>query len=192
MSIPKNNSIADFKAYIIYKTLQTGQEEISPFSTVVLYNQDNANFSVVKPTYFNQTSGNMLVLMYSNVPRQGYPVNITGAYILSSYLADTNLAKFLFLCSSYSCAWNNKNVSMQLIYANPDTKIFKILYNTNSTPAITNSSSSIHSNTVPTNSTSTKTSSTNSIAVNSTPINSISNSTTNSMTSNASNGIAKK
>ena len=192
MSIPRNNSITDFKAYIIYKTLQTGQEEISPFSTVVLYNQDNANFSVVKPTYFNQTSGNMLVLMYSNVPRQGYPVNITGAYILSSYLADTNLAKILFLCSSYSCAWNNKNVSMQLVYANPDIKIFKILYNTNSTPAITNSSSSIHSDTVPTNNTSTKTSSTNSIAVNSVPINSISNSTTNSITSNASNGIAKK
>ena len=191
MSIPRNNSITDFKAYILYKTLQTGQEEISPFSTVVLYNQDNANFSVVKPTYFNQTSGNMLVLMYSNVPRQGYPVNITGAYILSSYLADTNLAKFLFLCSSYSCAWNNRNVSMQLIYANPDTKIFKILYNTNSTPAITNSSSSIPVSSVSNNSTSTKVSSANSINSNTVTVNSISSTTTNNTKSSASNSIAK-
>lgn len=190
-SIPRNNSIADFKSYILYKTLQTGQEEISPFSTVVLYNQDTANFSVVKPTYFNQTSGNMLVIMYSNIPRQGYPVNITGAYILSSYLADTNMAKFLFLCSSYSCAWNNKNVSMQLIYANPDTKIFKILYNTNSTPAITNSSSSIPVSTTSNNNTSEKSSSANSISPNTITVNSVSSPTTNNTKSSVSNSIAK-
>ena len=180
MSIPRNNSITGFKAYIVYKTLQTGQQEISPFSTVVLYNQDNANSSVIKPTYFNQTSGNMLVLMYSNVPRQGYPVNITGAYILSSYLADTNLAKFLFLCSSYSCAWNNQNASMQLVYANPDTKIFKIIYNTKGITSATNSSGSIPVTTV----------STNSIPVNAIPANSISNSSTNSIKGNTSNATA--
>ena len=180
MSIPRNNSITGFKAYIVYKTLQTGQQEISPFSTVVLYNQDNANSSVIKPTYFNQTSGNMLVLMYSNVPRQGYPVNITGAYILSSYLADTNLAKFLFLCSSYSCAWNNQNASMQLVYANPDTKIFKIIYNTKGITSATNSSGSIPVTTV----------STNSIPANAIPANSISNSSTNSIKGNTSNATA--
>ncbi len=186
MSIPKNNSITDFKAYIMYKTLQTGQEEISPFSTVVLYNQDNANFSVIKPTYFNQTSGNMLVLMYSNVPRQGYPVNITGAYILSSYLADTNMAKFLFLCSSYSCAWNNKNVSMQLVYANPDTKIFKIIYDTNATIAATNSSNSTHVTAVPANTVSTPT--TNNIKSNAS--NATAGSQTNSIANKTINGSA--
>jgi asparagine N-glycosylation enzyme membrane subunit Stt3 len=191
-SIPRNNSITDFKSYIIYKTLQTGQEEISPFSTVVLYNQDNANFSVIKPTYFNQTSGNMLVIMYSNVPRQGYPVNITGAYILSSYLANTNLAKFLFLCSSSACEWNNRNVSMQLIYANPDTKIFKIIYNnTANTVSALNGSSSMPVSTASNSSTSTKTSSANSITSNTVTVNSISSPTTNSTKSSASNSIAK-
>ncbi len=132
-SLPRNNSAADLKAYILYNTLNTGQEQISPFTTVDFYNQDTANFTIIKPTYFNQTSGNMLVIMYSMVPRPGFPVNITGAYILSSYLANTNMAKFLFMCSSSECAWNNNDTAMQLIYANPDTKIFKILYNVTGT-----------------------------------------------------------
>ncbi len=146
--IPRNNSLAALKAYVLYSTLSTGQQEISPFSTVVFYNQNNANFSAVNPTYYNRTSGNILVIMYSAVPRQGYPVNITGAYILSSYLADTNLAKFLFLCSSSSCPWDSKNASLQLVYANPDTKIFKILYNTTSSASNTTTNIPITHNSV--------------------------------------------
>ena len=40
------------------------------------------------------------------------------------------MIKFLYFCSSTACVWDNGLASMRLVYANQDSKIFKITYNT--------------------------------------------------------------
>ncbi len=126
--IPKNNSATALRSYITYQ--QNGQNVISPFKSVAFYDQDNANYSIVNQTYFNETNGDMLLIMYSAVPRQGFAVNITGAYIFTGQLADTNMIKLLFFCGYNSCAWDNRGAEMRLVYINQDSKIYRIVYNT--------------------------------------------------------------
>ena len=55
-------------------------------------------------------------------------MNITKAYMLGVGFGG-NMAKFLFLCGPASCARDNSLASLQMVYVNPDTKIFRIVYN---------------------------------------------------------------
>ncbi len=119
------NSQTNVASYIIT------QNGISPFQYVAFVNQQTGNFSIVKQN-FNITNGEMLAIVYSSIPRPGMPVNITGAYIFGSRLEQSNMIKFLYFCGENACLWNNKNASLQLVYANSDTKIFRILYNQSS------------------------------------------------------------
>ena len=138
--IPKNNSASALRAYLLYQQSQQ-PNTISPFRYVSFYDQDNGNYSIIKQTYYNQTNGDLLLIMYSSVPRPQFPVNITGAYIMSGYLSDINMIKFLFFCGYNACLWNNNQATLKLVYVNQDSKIFRIIYNdTNSTmqPAKTN------------------------------------------------------
>lgn len=101
----------------------------SPFEYVYFYDENNGNFSVVRQTAFNRTNNQSFLIVYSSVPSPSLYVNITNAYLLSTGLADSNMAKFLFLCNDYACVWNNNYASLRMVYVNPDTKIFRIIYN---------------------------------------------------------------
>ncbi len=109
---------------------------IIPFASVEFYNVLDGNWSIVNQTLFNQTNGDTFVIMYSQVPAPNLYVNITGAYIFSPDLQNSNMVKFLYQCGYVACTWNNKVASLQLVFANQDTKIFHISYNaSNSTVA---------------------------------------------------------
>jgi asparagine N-glycosylation enzyme membrane subunit Stt3 len=103
---------------------------ISPYSYVVMYDQSNGNYSVIKQTAFNVTNNQTLVLDYSSVPKPGANINMTEGYIFTQGLGSSNMIKFLFMCYNQNkCAWNNNAESLNLVYINSDTKIFKINYN---------------------------------------------------------------
>ena len=109
-----------------------GQQGISPLSEVVIYNVNTGNYSVISPGGFNQTNGQVLLATYSQVPSPSLPVNFTSAYLFNTGIGFSNMVKFLYECSSYSCVWNNNIASMKLVYANGDSRIYQISYN--STP----------------------------------------------------------
>lgn len=56
-------------------------------------------------------------------------MSITNAYLLSTGLAESNMAKFLFLCNDYACTWDSNYASLRMACVNPDSKIFRIIYN---------------------------------------------------------------
>ncbi len=113
----------------------TGREMgINQFRQVIFYNQTSGQMQVINQTAIpniSQTSYSLL-MMYSGIPRQGAPVNITQAYAVNNGLANSNMFKFLFLCSTAQCPWDNKIATLQLVYQNADSKIFKINYNQSS------------------------------------------------------------
>ena len=113
-----------FTSYLVFPN-----NGISPFKYIDFYDEDNATYSSIAQTGFNQTNNDTLLIMYSSVPNGNIPVNITNAYLMSSGIMATNLVKFLFMCGSSSCPWDNNLASLQLVHANPDTKIFRIIYN---------------------------------------------------------------
>ena len=114
----------------IYSLLEFSQSQNVPFGQVVLYNQNNGNF-----TYLNEsaalnksTNGETLLLQYSNVPRSGFFFNVTGAFVFAPGIANSNMIKLIYLCSATQCLWNNKLATAQQVYMNQDTRIFKITY----------------------------------------------------------------
>lgn len=112
---------------------------IQPFGYIGFYNVITGNWSVIKQTAFNVTNNQTFLISYSPIPSPNLYVNITGAYMLSTALADSNMAKFLFYCDSLACQWDNGAASLQLVYINQDTKIFRIVYNeSNATVAAAN------------------------------------------------------
>ncbi len=112
------------------------QRGISPFSYVLFYNSENGTYDLVRQTAYNKTNGETILIMYSKQPSSSTPTNITGAFVFQTDIASSNLFKFLYLCGYSSCAWNNSRASLKLEYANYDTKIFRILYNTTSSNTI--------------------------------------------------------
>ncbi|MDE1824990.1 MAG: hypothetical protein KGH61_01225 [Candidatus Micrarchaeota archaeon] len=107
---------------------------ISPYKYIVFYNQYNASYQRLEQTGFNQTNNQTLLLTYSSVPRPGAFVNVTGAIMFNSGIAQSNMFKFLYLCGQGACAWDNNLASLKTVYINSDTKIYKIIYNdTNAT-----------------------------------------------------------
>jgi len=57
------------------------------------------------------------------------PINITGAFLFAPGLANSNMLKFLYFCNNYECLWNNNVAKLELVFMNPDTRIYKIIYN---------------------------------------------------------------
>jgi hypothetical protein len=102
---------------------------IQPFEYVDFYNIASGDWSIIKQTAFNITNNQTFLVTYSPIKASNLYVNITAAYMLNTALADSNMIKFLFHCGSQFCTWNNNIASMQMVYVNPDTKIFKIVYN---------------------------------------------------------------
>ena len=103
----------------------------SAFTYVAFYDASSGNYSMVRQTAYSQTNNQTFLIEYSDVKNPNLPVNITSAYMLTPGLAQTNMMQFIFFCSKTSCPWNDNNnvASLSLVYVNPDTKIFKITYN---------------------------------------------------------------
>ncbi|MDE1845868.1 MAG: hypothetical protein KGH53_01125 [Candidatus Micrarchaeota archaeon] len=101
---------------------------VAPFRSIVFYNQQNASYQVLQQAY-NATSNQTLVMQYSPVPKQGAYVNITGVYMMNAGIANSNMFKLLFECGVGSCSYNNNVATLQLVYINQDTKLFKVTYN---------------------------------------------------------------
>lgn len=108
---------------------------IQPFGYVAFYNVVTGEWSIIKQTAFNVTNNQTFLIAFSSVPAPNLFVNITGAYMLNTDLANSNMIKLLFHCSNTLCLWNNKAAALQLVYVNTDTKIFRVFYN-QSNPAV--------------------------------------------------------
>ncbi len=99
----------------------------SAVQRVVFFNLSDGNYSAINQTAYNQTNGGTLLVEYSDVPKPGYFINVTGAYLFNKGIAESNLFKLLFLCGPQKCEWDNNIATMQLVYNNPDTKITAVL-----------------------------------------------------------------
>lgn len=102
---------------------------IQPFEYVDFYNVNSGQFSIIKQTAFNTTNNDTLLIAYSSVHAPNLYVNISAAYMFNTGLANSNMIKFLFQCGAQACIWDNSVADLQLVYVNPDTKIFAIAYN---------------------------------------------------------------
>ncbi len=110
------NGTETASAFVGFGTSRT----LYKITRVLFYNTSNGAASWV-----NASSGNTLnytmMLSYS-------PSGLSGASILGSKLPESNVFKFLLECTATQCPWNNNGATLQLVYQNPDTKIFKINY----------------------------------------------------------------
>lgn len=115
----------------IYSIIQSTQGPL-PFDYIAFYNQDSGNYSLIKQTNRNTTVADGLLIIYSKNTNPNLPINITGSLIMKSDMFSSNLMKFLYLCGSNSCSWDNSIAKLQMVYLNRDTKIYKIIYNSTS------------------------------------------------------------
>lgn len=90
-------------------------------SRVLFYNSANYNYTLFASQASN-TLNYTLMISYSGR-------NITGAEILGPKLLSSNIFKFLIMCDYNACTWDNSRASLRLVYANSDTRIFRIIYN---------------------------------------------------------------
>ena len=105
------------------------QISLLPMNSIIFYNLSGAASETAFVSNVPSDSSYTFLLNYSAIPRPGSPVNITGAAAVSPGLANSNMFKFLYLCGYSSCPWDNSRATLQLVYANTDTKIFRISYN---------------------------------------------------------------
>jgi len=117
------NGTQEVSSYLVYPN------GISPVTYVAFYNVATGAFDIVKQTAYNKTNGNMMLITYSTIPNPRMAVNVTGGYVFGTGLEFSNMLKFLYFCNSQQCLWNNNVASLQLVYMNSDTKIFRIIYN---------------------------------------------------------------
>ena len=114
----ENNSRLNISAYISYKN-----SSFIPIRNLLMYSQQNGTSYNIA---LNQNSINYtLFVQYSSNSNN---IDITTATLLGPALPNSNVFKFLSLCNSNYCPYDNNNVSLQLVYQNPDSKIFKIIY----------------------------------------------------------------
>jgi hypothetical protein len=79
-----------------------------------LYTTINASQPAANYTYIIFFSGNL----------------ISSGMLLTDTLYNTNLFKFVYLCNNMECPYNNRtqNITIQLVFSNNDSKIYKINY----------------------------------------------------------------
>ena len=85
--------------------------------------------------FYNGTSGLYSKYNYSGTGALNYTLlitvvnrTITSAVLAGPALTNSNMFKWLVLCNSQVCPYGNSNVSLQEVYANTDSKIFRIVY----------------------------------------------------------------
>lgn len=110
----------NFSAYINYEN--TGYV---PLRSVLLY---NTNTGVAHSIITNSIGANYT--LFVTYGQNGSAVNIQSGALITPKLEESNAFKFLVLCGATQCPYDTANVTLTLVHANPDTKIFKINYNT--------------------------------------------------------------
>ncbi len=108
-----------FAAYLLQPRIAP-----QPIKTIIFYNETNKNYSIVNSSV---PSLNFSLLIYYS----GH--NIYGGAIVGPKLLKSNMFKFLILCNYVECPYNGNNVTLNLVYANNDTRIYKINYLNSST-----------------------------------------------------------
>lgn len=101
-----------------------GSQGYSPLDRVLFFNNDNGTYS-----YANLTTTGVNYTLLVTYSTGGGGLNVQSAAILAQKLQSSNLFKLIVLCTA-SCPYNNNKVSLSLVYNNPDTKIFRVNYNT--------------------------------------------------------------
>ncbi len=159
-----SNSLSSMFAYVQYSANQ-----IMPFAGAELYDQGTGAFIYTNQSkQFNVTNKEMMLVEYSDAPRPGFFINLTGGYVFAQGFAQSNMMDLLFLCNSFYCRWDNRNATLDPVYYNPDTRIYKIIYNSTSNyTSAANvpgaAANSIASNPVVSNSTGSNTASSNTV-----------------------------
>lgn len=97
-------------------------DSIGQAKTLVFYNLSNGAYTITNPSTSSNTDYTFMILFVGNQLSQGM--------LITPQLYESNLFKFLFLCNSVECTYNSasQNATMQLVYQNSDSKIFKINY----------------------------------------------------------------
>lgn len=102
---------------------ENGQTTLVPIKQVIFYNSSNNGYGIATSA-LNLTANYTLLVEFSGT-------QIFDTAILGPKLAYTNAFAFLMECGGPSyCPFNSNNmgVKAQLVYGNPDTKIFKLSY----------------------------------------------------------------
>lgn len=113
-----NSTAANYSAYLG----QVGQDRLYRISRVTLYNTTSARY-----TEFNASPGSYqinytLMLFYSGTSIQGAIVTTDGLY-------DSNLFRLVWLCNPSQCPYySNSTARLTPVYANNDTRIYRITY----------------------------------------------------------------
>ncbi len=116
--------------YLLSVNLTSGKEIGQLALKSVIFHNESSFSSTIIPSPNASAAGYSLLINYSAIPRNGSKIaNVTGAIAAAPGLAQSNMFKFLYLCGYSSCPWNNNVASLQLVYANSDSRIFKINYN---------------------------------------------------------------
>ena len=113
---PGVNGTANTQAYIA----QAGGVGYAPMAHIELLNQSNGGYTILNSLY-NQSAN--LTLLVSILGR-----NITDAAVIGPKLYESNFFKLIMQCGYTECNYGNANVSAQLVYRNPDSKIIKLTY----------------------------------------------------------------
>lgn len=117
---PAANSTSKLGNYSAYLSALGGTSQYR-ISRVVFYNTTSA-----QSTVFNATAGSYqlnytLMVYYSGE-------QIEGALIMTSTLYESNLFKLVWTCNTQSCPVSGANATFSLVYANNDSRIYKITY----------------------------------------------------------------
>ncbi len=94
-----------------------------PVRRVLFYNNDNGTFSFANLS----ANGSSFTLFVTYTSRNGI-FGIGSGAILGPKLPQSNFFKLLVLCNQNVCAYGDNSISLTTVYANPDTKIFKVNY----------------------------------------------------------------
>ncbi len=113
---PHGNQIAAYMSY-------AGNQYV-PVNKVLLYNNANGTYSSINVT----NAGANYTLLVGYVLSRG-SVEVQNAAILASKLPESNFFKLIVLCNTNACPYDNRNITLTTVYANADTKIFKVNYN---------------------------------------------------------------
>jgi hypothetical protein len=95
-----------------------------PMDRVLFYNNDNGTYS-----YANLTTTGANYTLFITYSQQGGALSIGSAALLSPRLPESNFFKLIVLCGYAACPYDNRNVTLTTVYANADTKIFRVNYN---------------------------------------------------------------
>lgn len=99
-----------------------GTDKYAQIKSVLFYDDDNDSFSTISTNATSAVNYTLLVTYGKS--------GLQGGAILGQDLVNSNLFKLVYLCSPYQCEYGDKNVSLQPVFLNNDTRIYRVYYNT--------------------------------------------------------------